>query len=397
MPTLSLFGRIRSLVAVLLVAGLIVGGAIAAGVLGVPSVAGVENRFGPVNETTTVVETDLTVSNPNPIGASLGGATVSYDVLLNDVTLASGVTDDVSVGTGNSTLSFRTSARNDRIPPWWVSHIRNGERTTVTVDASVRSSTVGRSVDPPNVTRSIETDLLSQFNSTETRSIDANQPYASDPVLYINETSAEWGTVSAQRTPLDLTFVVYNPKPYPIPVSQLEYDVTMNEVAVGNGTTDSEYVVPPKSTETIEATATIRNDHIDQWWVTHLERNQVTDLRIEFAARLELSDRSVRVPLDSLTYTRTIETDLFGTKPTDGNGTAASGTATPTPEPTTDRSGEEESTETAEPTPAPTPTATPEPTATDSSGADGTVTTNGGTEPPDGGAETTTDGGLIEL
>ncbi|MFB6251124.1 MAG: LEA type 2 family protein [Halobellus sp.] len=396
MPTLSLFGRIRSLVVVLLLGGLIVGGAFAVGVIGAPSVAGVENRFGPVNETTTVVETNLTVSNPNPIGVSLGGVTVGYDVSFNEVTLASGVEDGVSVGTGNSTLTFRTTARNERIPPWWVSHVRNDERTTVTVDASVRSSTLGRTADPPNVTREIETDLLSQFNSTETRSIDANQPLVSDPVLYVNETTAQWGTVSTQRTPMNLTFVVYNPKPYPIAISQLEYDVTMNEIEVGNGTTESEYVIPPKSTETVEATVTIRNDRIDEWWVTHLERNQVTDLRIAFAARLELSDRSVRVPLDSLTYTRRIETDIFGTKPSDGNATGSSGTSTPTAEPETEQQTDEETTETDASTTAPTPTATPGSTATDTSGADGTATTDGGTA-TDSGTGTTTDGGLIEL
>ncbi|MFA1610599.1 LEA type 2 family protein [Halobellus rubicundus] len=379
MPSLLVFGRLRTVVGALLVVALLVGGAFAAGVVGVPSVAGVENRFGPVNETTTVVETDLVVSNPNPIGVSLGGLTVDYDVRLNDVSLASGVKEGLQVGTGNTTVPFRTAARNERIPPWWVSHVRNGERTTVTVDTTVESSTLGSTVDPPNVTRQVETDLLSQFNSSETRPVNANRPFVSDPVLYVNETRAQWGTVTDAETPMRLDFVVYNPKPYPIGVSQLGYDITMNDVAVGNGTTDSEYVIPPKSSRTVEATVSIRNDRIDEWWVTHLERNQVTDLRIEFAARLELSTTAIRVPLDSLTYTRTIETDIFGTKPTGENGTATSETATAT---LSEGTSDDAATETASPTPtaAPTPdsteTATPSPTAT--SGDSGTTTTDGG-------------------
>ncbi|WP_435182785.1 LEA type 2 family protein [Halobellus sp. EA9] len=383
MLSLLVFGRLRTVVGALLVVALLVGGAFAAGVVGVPSVAGVENRFGPVNETTTVVETDLVVSNPNPIGVSLGGLTVDYDVRLNDVSLASGVKEGLQVGTGNTTVRFRTAARNERIPPWWVSHVRNGERTTVTVDTAVESSTLGRTVDPPNVTRQVETDLLSQFNSSETRPVNANRPFVSDPVLYVNETRAQWGTVTDAETPMRLDFVVYNPKPYPIGVSRLGYDITMNDVAVGNGTTDSEYVIPPKSSRTVEATVSIRNDRIDEWWVTHLERNQVTDLRVEFAARLELSTTAIRVPLDSLTYTRTIETDIFGTKPRVENGTATSETATATP---SEGTSDDAATETASPTPtaAPTPdstetaTATPTPTATASSGDSGTTTTDGG-------------------
>lgn len=381
-------GRIRSVLVVVVLVGLVGAGAFAAGVLGVPSVADVENRFGPVNETTTIVETGLTVSNPNPVGASLGGLTVDYDVLMNDVSLANGTKSGVDVGSGNSTLEFSTAARNEQIPPWWVTHIRNDERTTVTVDTSVQSSLLGRTVDPPNVTRQVETDLLSEFNSTETREVNADQPLVSDPVLYVNETSAEWGTVTDERTPMELTFVVYNPKSYPIGVSQLEYNTTMNGVIVGGGTTESEYVIPPKSTETIEATAVIRNDRIDEWWVTHLERNQVTDLRIDFAARLELSETTVRVPLDSLTYTTIIETDIFGTKPDEApdedgsSGGSETATATSTPDddgdstatPTPDGDGDS----TATPTPTSAPTATPTPTPT-----------------PDNG--TTTDGGLIGL
>ena len=376
-------GRLRTVVAVLVLVGLLAGGAFAAGILGVPSVADVENRFGPVNETTTVVETNLTVSNPNPVGASFGGLTVDYDVLMNDVSLANGTKSGVDVESGNSTLEFSTAARNEQSPPWWVSHIRNDERTTVTVDTSVQSSLLGRTVDPPNVTRQVETDLLSSFNSTETREVNADQPLVSDPVLYVNETSATWGTVTAERTPMELRFVVYNPKSYPIAVSQLEYNVTMNGVAVGEGATESEYVIPPKSTETIEATAVIRNDRLDEWWVTHLERNQVTDLRIDFAARLQLAETTVRLPLDPLTYNTEIETDIFGTKEEAPNGNGSENgteTATATPE----SGGEDGSTATPTPddgddsTPTPTsaPTATPTPT------------------PDDG---TTTDGGVIDL
>ncbi|WP_336022096.1 LEA type 2 family protein [Halobellus salinisoli] len=372
---LSLGGRVRTVIAALVVVGLLGGGAFAAGVIGAPSVAGVENTFGPVNETSTVIETDLTVSNPNPIGASLGGLTVEYDVLMNDVELASGTKEGVSVEKGNSTLNFTSTADNGQIPPWWVSHIRNGEQTTVTVDTAVTSGTLGRTIDPPNVTRQVETDLLSQFNSTETREVDANRALVSDPVLYINETSAQWGEVTDERTAMDLTFVMYNPKSYPIGVSELGYNITMNDVAMGEGSTESEYVIPPKSTETIEATVYINNENIDEWWVTHLERNQVTDLRIDFDARLQLSDTTVNIPLDSLTYTETIETDIFGTKPTDGD----------TSESSTEDGSSDNETET-ESSSSPTPTETEVP-------LDGTETQSD--ETTTGDETTTDDGGLL--
>ncbi|SFG05892.1 LEA14-like dessication related protein [Halopelagius inordinatus] len=379
--------KLRTVGVVVLALGVVAGGGVAVGVLGTPSVGDVENRFGAVNDSTTTIHTDLVVSNPNPVGVSLGGVTVSYDVRMNGVKMAEGSKAGVAVESGESTLSAETEMRNERISTWWRSHVENGEHSEVSVDATVRSSTLGRAADAPNVTRSVDTEMLAAFNSSETREVNANAPVVSDPVMYVNRTNASWGDVDESVTPLELRFVVYNPKPYPVTVSKLGYDIAMNDVAVGNGTTESEYVVAPKSTKTIEATTYVRNERLDEWWVTHLERNQVTDLRIDFAAQFDVGGgRTVDVPLDPLTYEETIETDIFGTKngtaPTNGTDSGESETTTPAdeetaepPETTTaadsggllggDSPDSEERTATPAETTAPTPTATTTPAETD--------------------------------
>jgi hypothetical protein len=141
----------------------------------------------------------------------------------------------------------------------------------------------------------------------------------------------------------------------------------MNDVQVGEGATERGYVVEPKSMETLRLRTLIANDKLDEWWVTHLRNGQVTRLRIDFHARIELaSGTTVRVPLDALTYEETIETDIFG------GGNASDGGA--------DSPGGE--------------TATGDGTSTGTS-TDGTVTTTGGTGTTDGGA-TTTDDGILD-
>lgn len=287
----------------------------ATGILGAPSVAGVENRFGDVNETTTNVESDLVVNNPNPVGVQLGGMSIDYAVEMNDITMATGTKEGVGVESGNSTISFTSHLRNDRIPDWWVSHLQNGESTTLTVDADVHSSLVGQSFGAPNVERQIDTDVSSSFNSTETQPINASQPLVSDPVLYLNETQGHWGEVTKKETPIKMAFTVYNPKSYPISASSIGYDIAMNDLAVGSGSSERSVTIPPGETRTIEATTVIENQQLDEWWVTHLERNQVTDLGIQFYARFDLSAAGageIRVPLDSVNHT--IETDMFGNK-----------------------------------------------------------------------------------
>ena len=214
--------------------------------------------------------------------------------------------------------------------------------------------------------------------------MNANRAFVSDPVLYVNRTTAAWGNVTESTTPVRLAFVVYNPKSHPVGVSELGYDVSMNGVDAGEGATESGYLIPPRTARTVETTVRIDNDRIDEWWVTHLRRNQTTDLRIEFYAKLAVGDGpTVRVPLDALTYTETIETDVFGTK--EESGADGAGTATPMPAPTeTTAGGESDGTATR--------------TATETAD-DGLL--GGGSETPTATTETTTtatdDGGLLAV
>jgi LEA14-like dessication related protein len=368
-----------------------------------PSVTGVDNRFGDVNETATVVESDLGVRNPNPIGASLGGLTVDYAVDMNGIRMATGVRSGVSLPRGRSTLPLRTTVANERIPSWWVSHVRNGERTELTVDASVHSSLLGASVGAPEVRRTVETDVLSSFDSTDPRPI-GEDPVDGGPLLVVEETSARWGIVDAAETAIEMRFVVHNPTVYPIPVSELGYRATMNGVEMGTGATEGYGVIPPGESRTIRATTTLENANLDEWWVTHLENDQVTALRIDFSARFDLPTGTVSVPLDPLTYRETIETDIFGN---DGAATAEAdeddgdgergdgdgnerGTRTPTSG-STPTTAATPTTATPTPTASPTATATPtpEPTPTD----DGLLDGDDGTTTP----TPTDDGGLLSV
>ncbi|WP_416839374.1 LEA type 2 family protein [Haloferax sp. DFSO52] len=388
-----LFGsRIRiALVAVLLVAGAI-GGGFATGVLGAPSVEGVDNQFAGVNESKTVIESEVNVANPNPVSANLSGISVDYAVYMNSLGMAEGHKDGVSVGKGETAIPLQTTLDNERIPAWWVSHIQHGEHTTLSIDASITSETLGKTFEAPEITRSIDTDLLSAFNSTETRPINANSAVVSDPVLYINETSAEWGESTQNRTALELTFVVHNPKSYPVAVSELGYNISMNDVDVGDGTTKSEYVIPAHSTETIEATTYIENDKLDEWWVSHLERDQTTDLRIDFYAKLDAGGSTFTVPLDPLTYEKTFETDIFGNKASStdssGDSTADSDSSGETTTASSETTTESDATTESETT---TTTTDADETSTTTTESETTTTT---TTTSDGG-ETTTDDGIL--
>ncbi|AHG03588.1 membrane protein [Halobacterium sp. DL1] len=319
-----LFGsKIRIAVTVLFGLSLTLGGAFLAGVVGVPSVEGIDNRFGAVNETDTAIETDLVVNNPNPVGVRLGNMNVNYTVTMNDVAMAQGTKRGVGIGTGNSTLNLTTYLQNERIPDWWVSHIRNGEHTDLDVTATVTSGTLGRSATFQPASKSIDTDLVGGFNSSEDRPVNANMALVEDPVLVIRQTNASWGTVTEGETPIQIQFGVYNPKASPVAISNVGYDITMNDVQMGSGETQETETIPGKTYRVVETRTVIDNEQLDEWWVSHIENNQTTELRIDFYAEIKPpgTDQTFRAELDDLTHTQTIETDFFGTKGASGNAT----------------------------------------------------------------------------
>lgn len=285
------------------------------GVFGIPQLSGVDNEFGTVNETQTEIRSSISVRNPNPFGATFGGVTVDYTVSMNEIAMANGTKEGVSIGTGNSTIQFVTYLDNTKIPRWWYTHIRNGERTAVGINATVSHGMLGSS-PPITQSQTIETDLLSAFNSTEPREIDANRPLIDDPVLYVNETAGTFGDdLTRQETPLNLDFTVYNPKIYPYAVTEIGYTVEMNDITVGEGSTTDEQILAPRSESTLTAATVIQNDRLDQWWVSHLRNDEVTDLTIDFYIVVDPDTPGIdpiRIDADALDYQTTIETDIFG-------------------------------------------------------------------------------------
>ncbi len=360
---LKLAGGVVGLLVVLLVGG------VALGVLGAPSVDSVDNRFGEVSNETTMVHTDIVVSNPNPIGVQLGETEIAYRIRMNDVLMADGNGTGLDIQRGTSRQAFQTAMVNDQIPSWWVSHVNNDEQTVVTVNATIYASILGEHEFDITQERVVETALIEEFNSEETRPVNADNPppTTSNPILYVNRTTAAWEQADATTTPIDMQFEMYNPHLEPYVVSEIGYEIRMNEVLVGEGSSEDGYVIPGGATETVATTTIIQNQHLDDWWVTHLQNDQVTDLRIDFSALIELpTGQTLRLPLDTLTYTETIETDIFDNKETSQNSSSPSPEATATPDSTPSDMTTPTTTQTEAATPNPTPTPTPTPTSTES-------------------------------
>ncbi|MFB6136878.1 MAG: LEA type 2 family protein [Halobacteriaceae archaeon] len=286
------------------------------GVGAVPNVTSVDNRFGAVNESTTVIHTTLVVRNPNPFPVP-PVVDVGARVWLNDVVVAPADPVRTGFATGNDTVTVRTALLNERIPRWWPTHVNRGETTTVTVDPVVGVPLLG--VDPPNRTRQFETDVLSAFETNASRVVRLGDRR----LLRVAPLDARWGTATRNVTPLHVETTLESVHERPVTFERIEYHVSMNGVAVANGST-GRIVVSPGERQPLALDVTLDNDRLAAWWPTHVARGERTNLSVEAVGVTTVDGEPTEVPLAPLTRHVRFETDLLG-------GTASSIEPLPSP------------------------------------------------------------------
>ncbi|WP_198662189.1 LEA type 2 family protein [Halorussus litoreus] len=309
---MSILGSTAGKVVAVLFAGMVVttagiGAALTTGVVSVepPTVESIDNEWGEVTDERTGIRTNVVVNNPNGFGVP-GVVDVSYDVAMNDVAVASGSSDGLSLSSGQNELTLDTHIDNGKIPAWWASHINNGERTTVSVQPSVEAPFVSRSL--PSQDRTFATDMLSSFDSTEAQSVEAG----GRTLLTVSETDASWGRATESETPLSFSATVENPNDAPVRFSTLGYRVSMNDLEVANGTTDGGVEVGANSEGTIEIDSTMDNSKLDEWWVSHLRNDERTVLDVQVFAVAETDEGTQRIPLEFMSQRVEFETDILG-------------------------------------------------------------------------------------
>lgn len=303
---------------------LILGTATAVSVLGMPGVVGSDHRVIDVNESTTVVESTLRVRNPAPFPVRVDRATITYAVLLNGIPVGSGQQSGVSLAPGISTVDVTTRFQNERLTDWWTTHVRRGERSNLTLVATVHSPRLNRSFTRQVSQRPVNTDLISVFETTETVPIKSS-PVVSGPVLYVNETTANWTMATRNRTAVRMQLGVYNPHSYTVPVTAVRYDVGLNDVAVATGSTNTVTTIEPRTHRTLTAGLVIDNSKLTDWWVSHIQRNQTTTVTVEYAVTLNFSAYGGRTrTISPDPRTRTFRTAVFETTPRSQSSSAAS-------------------------------------------------------------------------
>lgn len=303
----------RIVVGVAVLAALIVG-MFTIGVIGIPSLEGMTNQWGEVEDDRVEVRTQLDIHNPNPLPLGYGLDEVEYTLSMNQIEVAEGVTTDVDLPSGSGSVNLSTYLRTEAIPPWWASHIENDEVSDVHIDATVHVSfgPVSRS---PSVSHedTIETDLeatlaeaLEGFEGAHTGpSIDLSLVTV-EPTVEVTDTDAMWGSVTEDETEVLFDFTVHNPNEYPIPTPAFTGALEFNEIAVGDWDAHEVDlvrgpeggVIPAGETRELRYAVMIDNHAIAQWFPTHVEGDESSDARITGQLALQLSGHTMTIPPD---------------------------------------------------------------------------------------------------
>lgn len=310
---------------VVLVGGFLVG------VLGVPTVEVADaGDWGETTDNETEVITELRVSNPNPIGITIGGGfTATYGIELNGVRVVDGARDSISIPKGNSTLEVVSTIDNDRLVPWWRAYVRNDETIEMQATGEVTIGTLmGTTIELPTLERTLLEDdrpVIDAFDgAVSSLEGEYSQSAAVGTIGYsIESASADWAGVTERTSTIRLDIRVRNSGDVVMPLSPegFRLDAEANGIALFEASQEnltienaaSDATLAPGEARTITYTVRMTNDHIDDWFVSHVERDERTDLTL--TSRLVFEEPrtgvTLSVPPGGVTYNCEFQTAIL--------------------------------------------------------------------------------------
>lgn len=154
-------------------------------------------RWGDATENRTPIEASATVTNPTRIPVPI--AEIGYTVRLNGIVVGEGVAADRTVVAPGSTRTIDADAAidNAELDDWWVTHVRNDERSTLTVDFTATLEYAGLRREVPleflSYERPFRTDLFGAADASANESASTG----SDPTATASAPATDHSSDSA--------------------------------------------------------------------------------------------------------------------------------------------------------------------------------------------------------
>ena len=281
-----------------------------------------------ISEDSITVTSEAWINNPNPVGLSVGFIDIRYAAEVNNITLAEGSIDKVSLNSGNNTQEFETELKQGRIPDWWVSHLQNGENSTVSVPVNIGTPVTSFEIQAfskevgTNITSRIENSLESIEGSYKGPGIETTRSgFTAElrPEVEIRDFKASWGDISEDRSEILMDMEVHNPNQYPVPTPSFGGKADLNNITVANWTANSEPLtelaeegmIAPGETEELRFRVGLKNQKMDEWLETHVENEELTRADINADLIFNIQGQEFKAPAGGMKCTIEIQTDIL--------------------------------------------------------------------------------------
>ncbi len=273
--------------------------------LGQPQIKGTTNEWGEATNSETEIITKVGVYNPNPVPLPLKN--VLTTIYMNDIKMGEGSAVESEIGANsNSTIVISTEIQNDRISEWWVSHINNNEESSMSMKGDlVFDLKITEFKYPIEKTSQVKTDILSGM-SVSSQKINSPGPGS----ITIESAESQWGEVNQNYTEIVTTVKIQNDYPVEISIEEVKYLVEMNGIRFAEDTSDVSKVIQANSEAELSLSTKMTNDKLEEWWVTHIEKNERSKINNTVQAVVETGDQQFE--FDLIDQQSQFNTNLLG-------------------------------------------------------------------------------------
>lgn len=271
---------------------LFMGCCIQEGKLGEPEIRGISHEWGEITTSTTEIITRIDVYNPNPVSLPLKD--ILTEIYMNNIKMGEGSALKAEIkANSESSIVISTELENGRIPEWWVSHIKNNEKSRMNVKGYlVFDLKITEFKYPIELSNPVKTDILAGLSSDTPQKINAG------PItLTINSIESHWGEVSKDYTEIITLATIHNDNLIPVTITKLNYLVEMNGIKIGEGSSDVATIIQPKSGATLTFATKLDNKMLDEWWVSHIKNGERTKVKIVLQPVIEVTGERFRFTL----------------------------------------------------------------------------------------------------
>jgi len=205
---------------------------------------------------------------------------------------------------GEHTITLSSELDNNKIPEWWVTHIRKGENSDVKISGNIVFDLKLTEYKYPieQTMSAVRTNILGDKKSYQ------GDATSMEPQVRSIENS--WGEVSDDFTEIKTKMILYNPQLIPIYIERIKYEIYMNDVKMGSGLSEETILLKPRSDTEISFDAKLENGKLDDWWVTHLKNGERTsqEIKSELVYTVAGKEFTIELPVQK----ESLETNILG-------------------------------------------------------------------------------------